>query len=265
MVRMQIQSNGTDPQEPQTKPSQSTTIRVVGVGLSAVAFNWLSGLWAPAAPIVIILAVVSLGLISISDSARFENSPSLSWISSLKKGGLLELGLAALVLGAVIAALWLLPIYPTERFILHIPEPFVGLGLEFGGARNYEFGAIGTIVALTALAAYRAPSLRRQATFLAAASFGTAVAFTYLRQDENSFLITFVGTLVVASLASVIVATLPQMFQVLLSFWGISMAGRRRSAAASASISDPPPTVPAPIPSDPPVVMAPESEPIDRP
>lgn len=217
---------------PQATVSRSTAIKLGGLVLSALTFNWLSELWAPAAPVVIVLALVSLGLLSMSDSDRFERSPSFAWISSLKHDRLVELSLAALVLGSIIAAISLIPIWPTEHFAVPLPEPLEDLGLSGGMANNYELGAIASIVLMVTLAAYKAPSLRRQGAFLVSAIYGMALGFTYLRPHENVFILTFTGSLAAASLATVLIVALPRMFDVLKSFWGLKNTREEKPAEA---------------------------------
>lgn len=221
-----------EPDQPPSPPTRarSAAIKWGGFVLSAVTLNWLSALWAPTGPVVIVLALVSIGLLEMSDSDRFEHSPSFAWINSLKQDRLVELSLAALVVGSIVAAISLIPIWPTESFSVPVPEPIEDVGLGGSTANNYELGAIAAIVLMVTWAGYKAPSLRSQGVFLVSAIYGMALGFTYLRPHENSFIPTFTGSLAVASLATVLMVALPRMFDVLKSFWGLKQVREENPA-----------------------------------
>ncbi|GAA1764144.1 hypothetical protein GCM10009712_10830 [Pseudarthrobacter sulfonivorans] len=226
-----------DPQPPAgpTPPISSLGIKVGGVVISALAFNWLSDLWSPTAPVVILLAVVSLGLLALSDLSKFENSPILKRIGALKRDGYIELTLAALVLGFVIALIMLIPLFPTTRHMIVLPGD---LGDGFGNWSvfwNYEVGALATVVLMVAVAAYRAPSVSRQTVFLTSAVYGTTVAFTYFR-PENDFIATLFGSLLVAGIATILLVALPTMFHVLKSFWALDAHGRNKNRKEKVTI-----------------------------
>lgn len=184
-----------------------------------VLINWLSDIWAPATPAVIVLALISLPLLAMSDGSRTERSGALAWIARLKRDGLVELCLAALVLGFAIASISIIPIWPTVE--LEAPSP--GQTLGFGGnmtTTNYEVGAVTVIVLMVTVASYRAPSLLRQTAFLVCALYGVAIAYTYLRPDENTLLPTFAGGFLIAATLTALLSALPRMFLVVKSFWG---------------------------------------------
>ncbi|RAM37710.1 hypothetical protein [Arthrobacter globiformis] len=192
---------------------------MAGVVVCGVIINWLSGIWAPAAPVVILLALASLPLFAMSEGSRLEHSPGLAWIASVKRDGLLELCLAALVLGFVIASISIIPVWPTVH--LEAPSPAEPFG--FGGdltTTNYEVGAVTAIVLMVTVAAYRARSPLRQTAFLVCALYGVAVSYTYFRPKENSFLPTFGGGLLIAATLTVILTAMPRMYAVVKSFWG---------------------------------------------
>lgn len=216
-------------------------LKILGVAVIPVTFNWLSALWSPTAPVVIVLAVVTLGLLALSDSSRFENSPLLQKISAIKRDGHVELFLAALVVGFVIASVSLIPLFPTVHLPIFLPgdvKDDLGIARTYS-AYSYEVGAVATIVLMVTVAAYRATSLGKQLTFLASAIFGTTIAVSYLRPDENSFMPTLVGNFLAAGLATILLAAMPRMYIVLKSFWAIDTAGFRKPRVAVPSIHSP--------------------------
>lgn len=210
------------PQSENQVLNRANGLRVVAAVFSAVAFNWLSELWAPTAPVVVILALVSLGLLTMSDTSRLEASSNFSWIASIKRDGLVELALAALVAGALIGGISLIPIWPSVYYDLSSSSGDLNLPLNFS---NYELGGSLAIILIATIAAYRAPSFRRQFVFLIGSIFGMALSFTYIRGQENSFIATFFGTLAVASVATIVLVAAPNMFKVFKSFIGIGNQG----------------------------------------
>jgi hypothetical protein len=142
-----------------------------------------------------------------------------------------ELCLAALVLGALVAGLWLMPIWPNHQLDIPVPAALDDMGLGASGPNSYEVGATAVIVAMTTAAAYRAPSFRRQAAFLASAVYGMATAFVYFRPHENLATPTFVLNFLSAAVATFVLAGLPKMFTVLAAFWGLR--GRQRPGGPS--------------------------------
>ncbi|MDP9981518.1 hypothetical protein J2W14_000898 [Pseudarthrobacter oxydans] len=207
-----------------------STVRIFGVVLSALVFNWLSALWSPSTPLLMVLVVVSLALLAMSDSDRFKNIPALSWITSLKGHGLVELGLLATIIGFACGLITLIPLWPTASFSLDVPAeiPFFN---GTGGVRvhTYEVGAVAAIVLMVAISAYRAPNLRKQAVFLGTAVYGLALALSYLRPYENEFFRTFVGCLMAAAAAATLFVALPRMFRTLKEFWAIDNTRGRGS------------------------------------
>lgn len=218
--------------QPSTAP-RSGAWSLAGLVVGGVIINWLSGIWAPAAPVVIVLALISLPLLALSDGSRFEHSPVLAWTMRLKRDGFVELCLAALVLGFAIACISIVPIWPTAA----IESPFPGtlMGLNGGAMKttNYEVGAVSVIVLMVTAAAYRAPSLLRQTAFLVCALYGVAIAYSYFRPHENAFLPTFAGGFLIAATLTALLTALPRMFIVLRSFWGFGEQAQSHTTAES--------------------------------
>jgi hypothetical protein len=194
--------------------------------LSALSFNWLSALWSPTAPVVMLFVLASLGLLLISDSDKLKNLPALGWINSIKRHGLVKLCLVALTLGFAIGYVTLFPIWPTVSYPIEVPMeiPFLPSRLS---AHNYEVGALAGVVLMVTLAGYRAPDLRKQAVFLVSAVYGVAVAINYLRPAENDFLQTLVGSFLISAVAVAVLVTIPHMFLTLKEFWAIDSSHRR--------------------------------------
>lgn len=195
--------------------------------------NWLSGIWAPAAPVVIVLALISLPLLALSDGSRFEHSPSLAWITSLKRDGLIELCLAALVLGFAIASISIIPVWPAVAIKAPVQGELWGFYGNSMTTSNYEVGTVAIIVLMVTVAAYRVPSFRRQTAFLVCALYGVAIAYTYFRPEENAFLPTFTGNFLVAATLTALLTALPRMFVVVKSFWGFGEESQSHTTAES--------------------------------
>lgn len=198
------------------KPNE--LVRLGALVVSTLAFNWLSNLWAPAAPIVVLLVILSLGVLAWANSDSVDRKFQSKWLQDLKGGGVVELVLAAFIFGVVAASVSLLPIWPSAT--IHLVSPMGGRSLLH--VHNYELGATFFIILMVTISAYRAPNLRRQTAFLAGAAYGLAVTYSYLRFDENSFGYTLLGSLVSMAIVTVLLVALPRMLRVLLAFFGIS-------------------------------------------
>lgn len=227
-MHSKLEEGGTSEAPPPAR-SSGTALRLGGVVLSALSFNWLSELWSPSTPLLMLLVIVSLTLLTASDSGKLKHIPALNWITSFRGHGLVELGLLAIIIGFGTGLVTLIPLWPTASYSVAVPAEIPFFDGNSVLAHNYEFGAIAAIVLMVAMSAFRAPNFQRQAIFLGSAVYGLALALSYLRPNENDFFKTLIGSFFAAAAAAAILVVLPRLFPTLRQFWGIDQSRGRRT------------------------------------
>ncbi|WP_456610254.1 hypothetical protein [Blastococcus sp. SYSU DS0619] len=181
--------------------------------LSAIAFNLLSDQFEVSAPLVMLLAFIALLLLLVVESQSRSSSagspPSRHFLSETSKN-LLIFSLSSMILGAIVGAIWVLPIWESQE----IDPPLVG-----GFFHNYELGAALVIAVLGCVAAVRGRPPADWLIFLTAAVTGMTLAIVSLK-PVNDFLPTFLGWWAVVALATITVAFFPEVFRLFGAFWG---------------------------------------------
>jgi hypothetical protein len=204
-----------------------TLVATVAIGL---AINWLSEMYRPGALIAIVLAVVGLMFMYYAENAK-NNFLSRLDLSD-EPARLVQLALLALIGGAVIAALWLIPIWPSQTWSLtlwglqgeewkYITGPFTVFG--------YEVGAGLCIAGPGVFAAVRGTPIRTVGIYAVSSYVGMSLSQVFMRQ-ETLFLPTLMGWSVVCVMLALIARSMRGAKRTVADFLNISSAGRAQTA-----------------------------------
>lgn len=211
-------ADSVDSSSKEKSPTGNPLVPIAATVVTALAFNWLSDLWAPTAPVVLLFAVVGLALLSYGDLSKISRMHGLGWLQNAKEEKLVELILAALLVGALFGGISIIPLFPTT-IINSWPG---GANFRYGSDfHNYEVGAVSGVIIMVVISYYRKPNLRLQVAFWISAVFGIAMAYDLFRPGENDFSTTFFGWVVAGGIAALFLTMVPRMFAVLMSFLGI--------------------------------------------
>lgn len=216
-----------------TEPSwrDHTAVKVGAVAVSGLAVNWLSTMFTPTAPIVLIASLAALVLLILTQR---NGAGSQQGGFSEEDLGRMKLGLVALLIGALVAAIWLLPLGDTRK--LDAPMLVRMVAHAFGQSppyfHNYELGAACTVAALAAVHLLRGGHLANAILFAGSAAFGMTLMFVSAH-PENELLSTFLGWLLFVASTLTVVAILPALFTTLRTFFTNPSAQRGVSHAAN--------------------------------
>lgn len=178
--------------------------------VSGVAINKISEVVEISVPIIFVgtliillamLFVESLGSQGAEDSVLRENLD------------LTKFCLASLILGGVVGALWLIPLfdYTTIEYTIFWGEPMV--------FDTYELGAAICLAVLAAVAALRKRKVLQVSAFIASSVTGMSMVVS-LRRDGHDFVSTFLGWTATAAAAAAMAYLAPDIFRLFRQFWG---------------------------------------------
>jgi hypothetical protein len=218
--------------------SNSSLLKVMALIISGIAINKLSELFAISAPLIILLALVSLLLLLAVES------PEVVGARYAKHSGpaadLAKFSLASLLLGACIGAISVIPLFRTRS-----------LSMPWGATdyfvHNYEVAAASVITLLACIPAARRRKPVQWMAFLTSAMTGMSLAVVSLKPSRwegeiyvpgNSFLWTFLGWLVFSVTVTLIVALGRDIGRLFVAFWGPDVAPRI-STGNGESVSNP--------------------------
>jgi hypothetical protein len=170
---------------------------------------------------VILLALAALVFLILADSPR--TSIQLHVLQKIDRD-LLKFGLAALLLGAGMAGISLIPLFEKQEY--RLPLYFLrDLGINATGSvtHNYELGALAVIIVLGAAAVIRRAPLLYVSTFGIASIAGNSMVLGFVDPNEVVF-----GTLIGWSLCYLIVifvaVIMPDILRLFGSFWRVGRA-----------------------------------------
>jgi hypothetical protein len=194
----------------------STTIKVILVFLSGLVVNKLSDLVDLSAPIVLISAfIVLLAMLAVE-----QTSPGR--VKEHAEGfQLIRFCLVSLIIGAAIAGLWILPIFPSKIF-----DGIHAYGI-YGTFSGYELGAACVVALLAAIAAIRKQRITQVSSFLVSSITGMTMVVQAKSGNEETFVITFFAWLGASSALMGIIYLLPDFAKLFFDFLGFRL---RRSS-----------------------------------
>lgn len=222
------------PDSDRPKGSRGALSTFLLAAIPSVVFNWFSSLFQPAAPLVLLGLFVAFVVVILSESAKTDMQiPALERFKYLQQA---KLGVGAILLGAIIAGLWLLPIWPAKRFDFD-PAAFYWLSdivqqPIWPNFYNYEAGAVICLLLMGVVAMVRGTRLVDVMAFGVGAMGGMSLVVSYVRPKENDFTLTFLSWAAVFIVLLCVVKAAPDMLAVLLEFFGVRVAGRKHDATA---------------------------------
>lgn len=196
----------TSPDAREDKARHPVWIPVAAAVVSGLVVNWLSDRISVSAPILIVLAAAALFLLVAA-----ERSSRVPLTVSGPNVELAKLALLALLIGAGIGAISVLPIF--DEHVLTGP---------WGYFHTYELGATTALVIIAAVSAVRRREPVQWLVFLAGSTAGMSLSVVSLKSG-NAFVPTFAGWLVASALATTIVANGRDLVRMFLEFLGFRL------------------------------------------
>lgn len=208
-------SKGGDTKQKSTK--NNFIVITLTVVVIPIVTNSISTLWSPTVPVIVCVAIGSIGFIALSERKYLMGTGGHQTFLSRRSLELIALGLTAMVLGATLAAISVIPIFPNVQL-----KPFESAGDFYHpiAANGYELLSIIPVLALTVISSYRLPDAMKQLVFLSSAVLGIALCYDFLRGSENNFITTFFGSLIFAIIGFFIFRSIPKMGKIIRSFIG---------------------------------------------
>jgi hypothetical protein len=204
--------------------SDHTAIKVGLLVAGGIVVNKLSEFVNASAPVILAGSLVVL-ISMLAYEAHFDSPTGKSNVANLVK-----FGLSSIILGALIGAVSLIPLFPSRL----IESNWMGQRNNF---TNYELLSAGIITLLSSIAAARRRSILQLATFLISAMTGMSLLVVSLKPGHE-FTLTFMGWLAIGALVTAIIYWFPDIFTLYKGFWGKGVAST--SAADQSSNGDRP-------------------------
>ncbi|MFF4810984.1 hypothetical protein ACFY03_22500 [Micromonospora chersina] len=198
--------------------SKDSSIKVGILVASGIAINKLSELFDLTAPAVILGSAVVLVVMLLNDSTASAGRDSETNESRSDNSNFVKFCLSSLLMGSIIAAVAMLPVFNDRK----LPPP-IDVGMPGLYYHLYEAGAAGFITLLAIIAAIRRRSPLQIFAFLASATAGMTFAMAARPvnelREEFQFANTFMTWLALAALTTFLVYELPAFIRIYSDFW----------------------------------------------
>ncbi|MCP3782249.1 hypothetical protein NLX85_02540 [Micromonospora sp. A3M-1-15] len=198
--------------------SRDSSAKVAILVTSGIAINKLSELFNLTAPAVILGSAVVLVVMLLNDSTASQEGDSTANERRSDNSDFVKFCLASLLIGSIIAAAAMLPIFDDRK--LSAP---IDVGIPGAYYHLYEAGAACFITLLAAVAAIRRRSPLQIFAFLASATAGMtfAIAVRPVNElhEEFQFANTFITWLALAALVTFFVYETPALIRIFSDFW----------------------------------------------
>lgn len=205
MVDYRADVTSRDANERDARQRRPVWIPVAAAVLSGLVVNWLSDEIRVSPPILIVLAAVTLVLLAAAERSTNVDLPFRSADVEMMK-----LALLALLIGASVGALAVMPLMDERRLIG-----------PWGYFHNYELGAAIALVCIASVSALRRRDPAQWMIFLAGSIAGMSLSVVYLKPG-NAFVPTFAGWLIASALATTLVANAREFASLFLEFLGFN-------------------------------------------